>query len=342
MSHEIDEDRYIGSAPTWHMIGTYPGRVVTAAEAIAATRLDYGVELFPIFVPLTLAGGAGLMMTQVEDRFATVRMDVGPDDPRRVLGIVGKNYTVLPNDRAFEFFDAVVGQDAAIYESAGVLNGGKEIFVVARLQDQKYWVKDDEYNAYITLTNAHTGQHGVRIFTTMVRVVCQNTLMMALRNTRKFVTLRHTANVESRLRNVPVLLGLADAEFRAKQELFRKLAETPIPAPPMFQAYVDDVFPSAGEKPNERTTSHRETVSWLMNHEHQNTPGIGNTYYAAFNAVTEYVDHGISRFANAEDQATERAVQALFGRGNDLKKRALDLAVTHARANAGASSTVWS
>lgn len=321
MAHGIEEDRYIGSKPAWHGIGTYPGKTFTAAEAIAATGLDFYVDLVPLFT------ADGLQI----DKLATVRMDKATDDPARILGVVGQSYTVLQNERAFQFFDAIVGQDMAIYESVGVLHGGKEMFIVARLHDQKYWVNEDEYDAYITVTNGHTGQHGVRVFTTMVRTVCNNTLMMALRNVRKMVTLRHTANVEQRLRSAPLLLGLADTQFQAAQAIFQTLADTPIPAPALFTAYVDDVFPSTGENPNSRTLAHRDSVHSLMEHPHQNTPGVEGTFYAAYQAVAQYVDHGIPRYG---DDATERAAQALFGRGRMLKDRALKIARTHAAAAA--------
>ena len=321
MAHGIDEDRYIGSQPAWHNIGTYPGDVFTSAEAIEATRLNFQVDLVPLFT------AEGLEI----NRLATVRMDKPTDDPARVLGVVGQSYTVLQNEKAFGFFDAIVGEGAAIYESMGVLHGGKEMFIVARLQDRKFWINDDEFDPYITVTNGHTGQHGVRVFTTMVRVVCNNTLMMALRNVRKMVTLRHTANVEARLRSVPILLGLADKQFQAAQAIFQTLADTPIEAPPMFTAYVDDVFPSAGENPNSRTLAHRNSVHSLMAHPHQGTSGIVNTFYAAFQAVAQYVDHGITRY-EGNDQEEERAVQALFGRGQRVKDRAFKLAQTHAAA----------
>lgn len=325
MAHEIDEDRYIGAQPAWHGIGTYPGDVFTAADAIAATGLDYEVRLAPIFTP-AMPGTGGGPFIQIQDKMATVRMDVTSDDPRRILGVVGKSYTVLPNERAFDFFDAVVGEGKAIYESVGVLRGGKEIFVVARLPDSQFWVGDDEFQGYVTLTNGHTGQHGVRVFLTMTRVVCANTLTMALRNVKRMVTLRHTARIESRLKNVPILLGIADKQFRATQEIFRQLAATPIPAPPMFTAYVDDVFPSAGASPNQRTLDHRDAIHGLMAHPHQQT-GHEDTYYAAFQSVVQYADHGIPRYG---DDPAERAEQALFGRGKALKARALSIAQTHA------------
>ena len=321
MAHEILEDRYIGSEPAWHKIGVYPGRTFTAAEAVEATRANYPV------LKIHLQTVDGLQLEQM----ATVRGDLPANDPARILGIVGPNYEVLQNIKAFGFFDAIVEEDAAIYHSVGILNNGKEMFIVAKLPDRGFWINDDEFESYITLTNGHTGKHGVRVFTTMVRVVCQNTLNMALRNIRRMVTLRHTKNVQARLGQTAFLLGIADKQFRATQAIFQQLAEAPIPAPPMFQAYIEDVFPSAGEKPNERTLGHREEVARLMSADEQNTPGVANTFYAAFQAVAQYVDHGITRYAGA-NQDKERAVQALFGRGKDLKGRALKIAQTHAAA----------
>lgn len=321
MTHNIFEGRYIGSQPAWHRLGFYPGDVFTAEEAIVATHADYEV------LKVHLQTVDGLQIEQM----ATVRGDLPADDPMRILGIVGPNYEVLQNVNAFGFFDAIVSREEAIYHSVGILGHGEEMFIVAQLPDRNFWINDDEFDAYVTLTNGHTGRHGVRVFTTMVRVVCQNTLNMALRNVRKMVTLRHTKHVEARLQQAPTLLGIADRQFQATQVIFQTLADTPIKAPPIFQAYVQDVFPSAGEFPNARTVAHREEVERLMDVTNQNTPGIGNTFYAAFQAVAQYTDHGIERHRGA-NQDTERAAQALFGRGKALKERALKIAQTHAAA----------
>jgi len=314
VSHDlaVNEDgtySYSGAVPAWHGEGKILGHTFTAKEALEAAQIDWLVEKVPLF---TQDG-------QAVDRCATVRMDKQVGDPNRILGVVGPLYEPVQNEFAFQFFDAVCGPDKAIYDSVGALDRGAKVFIVAKLP-KEFFVKEDRFQEYVTLLNGHSGLTAVSIFLTSVRIVCANTLAQALRGTETRVVLRHTRNVHQRLIGAPALLSLVDYKFRETQELFNQLVARPI-THPLFQQYVEEVFPTPAEKPGKRTRMHRESVTMLLDHETNTTPGIKHTWYSAFQSVSEYVSHTMP-----VREGKSRMDNVMFGSGANITKRALELA----------------
>ena len=164
---------YINEVP-WHGLGTRLDKPATAHEAITAARLDWKVVKLPLF--------AGSKRIPVTDRFAVVRRTgdlIQHTDP--VLGVVSHEYTPLQNQQAFQFFDPIVGQNAAIYHTAGALGKGERVWILAQLPGHIRVAGDDITEKYLLLSNSHDGKSSVTIKFTPVRVVCQNTLTLALK-----------------------------------------------------------------------------------------------------------------------------------------------------------------
>ena len=311
MADEIYGQNYVGEMPAWHNKGVSLGRQFTAVEAIEYANLDYEVQMVPLFT----ADG------QVVDRCATIRTDLPIKNPDRILGIVGTGYIPVQNRDAFSFFDEVVEQDLAIYTSAGVLGHGEKVFVVAKIP-MDFYVKQDKFETFVTLVSGHDGMNALRVFSTSVRVVCQNTLNMALKQTKHSVSLRHTRNVHNRLLEAPAILGLVDSKFRETQSLFQELANRPITVP-LFNQYVKELFPS--ENSNIRTLAHRESVTLLLDDPLNTTSGIRHTWYSAYQGLVQYVDH-VMPLRKDRDRFDSK----MFGSGANLKTRAVNLAVKYA------------
>jgi phage/plasmid-like protein (TIGR03299 family) len=179
---------YVGDPP-WHNLGIRLDHPATAEEAIEAAQLDYTVKKKPLRAVIHAKRHA-----EVGDHFATVRLDTGD-----VLGVVGSRYEVIQNRDAFAFFDALVGDDEAIYHTAGVLGKGERIWILAKLPDYIRVGKNDLVEKYLLLTNSHDGSSLVRAKLTPIRVVCQNTLSVALNGSEQEVRIRHTANAREKL-----------------------------------------------------------------------------------------------------------------------------------------------
>jgi phage/plasmid-like protein (TIGR03299 family) len=141
-------------------------------------------------VPLRLDDDGALPLSGI---CAVVRTDKSVSDRARVLEIVGEGYQPLQNWDAFAFFDHAVGQGQARYETAGAIDGGRRIWLLAALSaDPICPVRDDLVIPYLLLANGHDGRLMVHMKFTPVRVVCQNTLAIALRDgDGRHISVRH-------------------------------------------------------------------------------------------------------------------------------------------------------
>ena len=125
----------------------------------------------------------------------------------KVLGIVGSRYKIVQNADAFQFTDNLIGGDVR-YETAGSLQGGKKIWLLAKMPETK--VCDDSVAPYVCFTNTHDGSGAVKAIMTPVRVVCNNTLNLALRTAKRSWSMRHQGNIEGKLEEARQALELAE------------------------------------------------------------------------------------------------------------------------------------
>ena len=154
----------------WHGLGARLSQVATAQEAIEAANMGWEVGMREVFIQTP----SGQFM-EVTDKKAVTRLDNG-----KVFGIFSNQYTPLQNRDAFTFFDSVVGAGEAIYHTAGTLAGGSRIWILAKLPGDLKLSDTDVLERYILLANSHDGSLAVTMKPTTVRVVCNNTLSVAL------------------------------------------------------------------------------------------------------------------------------------------------------------------
>ena len=300
----------------WHGLGQVVEDCPTSEQAIKLAGLDYSVEKRPIF----LQGGV-----EIPNRFATVRTD--NDTP---FGIVGNRYEVLQNTEAFEFFDAIVGKGEAIYETAGALGDGEIIFITAKLPDYIRVGKDDLIEQYIFLTNNHTGWGAVQAAFTPVRIVCNNTLNAALKQSTGKISLKHSKNVAQNLREAHKLMGIANKLSEQLSEVFNAMAKKP-----MVDQKLKDLIVATFATPNakerlaksEEVSTKFQTIigdvyAYAMSSDTQQLDTTRGTVFGAYNAVTGYLQN--VRSEGVEDRGAY--LKSLLG-GTDFQytQRAFDL-----------------
>jgi phage/plasmid-like protein (TIGR03299 family) len=298
---------YFGETP-WHNLGRKLDRPATAAEAIAA-GLDYTVVKHPLFTKI------GRQRVLVPDHFATARLDTGV-----VLGVVGSRYETVQNRDAFSFFDPLVDRDEAIYHTAGVLGNGEKVWILAKLPDYiRVGKKADPIEKFLLIYNSHDGSSHIRVKLSPIRVVCNNTLSVALAGTEQEVRIKHTATAPAKLEEAHKVLGLTNTLYSQLDYIFNRMALRKVTDRELMQ-YVKALVPDNLEaSSNTRTENIRKKI--LDIHESQPDAVMHRgTLFGAYNAVTELVDH----FGSSEDPS-KRLKSMWFGGGEKMKLKAFSL-----------------
>jgi len=278
---------YVGESP-WHGLGTRLDQPATAVEAIQAARLDWEVMKLPLSVQ------DDRYRLSIRDRFGMVRKDLWGTDQAKVLGIVGKSYTPLQNRDAFKFFDPIVGEDAAVYHTAGVLGDGERVWILAKLPEDMRVIGDDIAHKYLLLSNSHNGTSAVQVKFTPIRVVCQNTLTLALNQGPTF-RIFHTRDLPQRMQQASDMLGIIRQRFDEIEQTFQTMTQVKMNRSRLdeyFQMVFPDPVRTESEKALRRVAENRIWAEQFFDQGKGNRlPGVAGTLWAAYNGVAELVDH---------------------------------------------------
>jgi phage/plasmid-like protein (TIGR03299 family) len=309
---------YVGDEP-WHGLGVRLPAPPTAEEAIEAAGLDWQVAKAPLYV----FGKSRLI--PFPGKFAVVPQDRLGEDDCPIFGMVSEQYQPLQNREAFAFFDPLVQTGAATYHTAGALGRGERIWVLARLEGVLNIAGRDEVHKYVLLSNSHDGHSCIQVKITPVRVVCQNTLIQAL---RRGETLRvpHVADVQDRLEEARRLLGIMDRAFGDLQRRFEAMARLRLDTA-RLGGYLRTVFPDPeGEKDDQTRKRAQSDRLWaeyfFASGRGNNAPRVKGTLWAAYNGIVELVDHCDRRRMPVEGPDERRLQSAWFGGGYQVKARA--------------------
>ena len=174
-------------AEPWLGIGEIIENANTSAEVIKLANLDWHVKQAPSYIEVD--------GVQIPTGY-TINYK---DDDNSILGVVGKNYKVVQNDEAFAFTDELVGNDEmpVSYETAGMLFGGKMVWMLAKMPSTT--IVGDEFERYFLFSNSHDGTSAVRCCLTNIRVVCKNTLNLALREAKRSWRYTHAGDLASKI-----------------------------------------------------------------------------------------------------------------------------------------------
>ena len=304
--------------PPWHGLGQKLDKPATAEEAIRAANLDWETMTVPLFAEKSS------VRLDVKGTFGVVRKDLWGTKACTVLGIVGKQYTPLQNRDAFAFFDPIAGKGAAIYETAGVLGDGERVWILAKLPENIRVIGDDIVDKYLLLSNSHDGKSAVQVKFTPIRVVCQNTLTMAL-SEGPTLRIAHFKNLHKRLSQAEKLLGIIGKRFDGIEANFKEMVKVRLDGDRLSD-YLSDVFPDPRDPENDGAlaAARRNRLFgeyFFEEGEGNRLPGVRGTLWAAYNGITELVDH---RQTKQTDDGRLNSVW--FGAGYSIKARAYAIA----------------
>lgn len=346
MTADIFGVRYYGRQPAWHALGTVSEDEVTAKEAFERGGLNYSLSLQPIVVKVATLFGNELV--EVADKMMIVR-DQTPDDPvYRTFGVVSPDYGLIQNMELAEILDQLTGDWPV--ETVGALAMGKRIFCT--LDAGEFEVKGDPVHSYFLATNCSDGNTTLQVAFTPVRVVCQNTLVLGLREATVSASLAHHREVAKELDFRVKLVAQMQKAKATTAELFDRLAtlaltktsaakifEAAYPAPkkPRNVEAVEAIINENGEgfepfialAENDRlewqTQVERSKVlvgiaGQLYERFNDEQPTVAKTGWAAWNAVVELSDYregtrpgDASSLWGTRAQEKVRALKALQG-----------------------------
>jgi len=289
---------YVDEKP-WHGLGAKLDHPPTSKEAIRAAGLNWCVAKVPLFYHESMER-VGI----VPDLHAIIPTVGWKERERPVFGVVSDQYEPLQNSDAFAFFDPLIEKGYATYETAGALGKGERVWVLAKLADPIN-IEGDITDKYILLSNSHDGKAAVKIKFTPIRVVCNNTLTMALSQTANYAV-QHTRQLDKNMAQAQELFSRITCEYSNIEKSFRTLAGIDVDEE-RLKEYLNKVYPEP-DKPSDANKipswkqkadaaeRDRKCCSWLyQNPQHTPVKAVRNTLWTAYNAVTEYVDHCSAR-----------------------------------------------
>ena len=310
MAHMIETMAFAGETP-WHGLGKRVIADLTPAQMLKEAQLDWTVEKRPL--SFNQKNGTEV----VTDHCALVR-----SSDESVLSVVSNDWNPVQNETAFEFFqDFVMAGDMEMH-TAGSIREGRNVWALAKVKDSFEILGGDRVDSYLLFSNPHEYGKCIDIRFTPIRVVCNNTLTLALGNRSDLmVRLNHRREFDSAM--VKQTLGIAQTKMGNYKEMAEFLASREYNDKTVVE-YLKEVFPSASKK-EEKLSRPAQTAFSVL--ETQPGSEFGkNSWWQAFNAVTFSTDHLFGR-----SQET-RLQSSWYGVNRQKKIAALEKAVEYAEA----------
>lgn len=310
MAHEIETMAYAGETP-WHGLGKLVPADLAPEQMLKAADLDWTVEKVPAFIDYN----GDKINTGTE---ALVRSTDG-----KVLTMVSENWNPVQNQEAFEFFNDFVTAGDMSMHTAGSLRGGKVVWALAKVHDGFSLFGGDEVESYLLFTNPHEFGRSIDVRFTPIRVVCNNTLTLALNKQSDFqVKLSHRRAFDAD--TAKLTLGIAKEKLDQYKEMAQFLGKKFFNEATLKE-YFKRVFPKTTD-PNAIDLSRNAELAMSVMDSQPGANFAEGSWWQPFNAVTYVVDHKLGR------NADNRLYNSWYGLTRNTKLRALETAVEFAEA----------
>ena len=319
MVDAVETMAYAGEVP-WHGLGTKVSDDLTPNQIMVKAGLDWSVEKVPTYAKV----GNIEVPTGQE---ALVR-----SSDNKVLTQVGKKWYPVQNEEAFEFFSEYCYAGDMSMETAGSLRDGKMVWGLAKVKESFSVGNEDQVDSYLLFANPHEYGKSIDIRFTPIRVVCNNTLSMALASVKnQGAKLNHRKVFDAD--HVKETMGLASEKFSQYKEVAEFLASKKFSSKAIIE-YYNEVFPRTyqGKKPIKINTykdlsANGQDAYAVLETQPGAELGAKNTWWDALNSVTYLTDHKMGR------ESDSRMASAWFGRNQSRKIKAVEKAVEYAEAS---------
>ena len=307
MAHDLESQNGVASfasfrEPAWHGLGTVFDTEKNTAEMLSAANLNnWNVRLEDMPIPSHL--------TSDKQYQYVVRTNPTTNTQTDVLGVVGERYHVLQNEDLFSFGDNIL-DGGGRWETAGSIKGGRVVFGALALERETILDPNgvsDKVKTYLLINTSHDGSIAIQASITPVRVVCANTLNVALNRTRKkdgvkqSFKIRHTQTAEGKITVARQALGMANSYM----DEFDKMAHAMI-AKEISAKDFNDIILAAYPKPDldtkgavKKWENKVDMINDIYTGEYNGM--ISGNAWGAFNALTERLDwYRSARGGNSE------------------------------------------
>lgn len=307
MSAEVETMMFTGRERPWHGLGTQVEEAPDSREALIAAGLDWDVVQRPVF---TQDG------VKVPGYFANVRQQDGS-----ILGVVTSRYKVVQNRDAFGFTDALLG-DGVRYETAGSLMGGRKTWILAKLPT-RYIIQGEQILPYLVFSNTHDGSGAIKIAMTPIRVVCNNTLNLALDTADRSWSIHHTGDIAAKLEDARETLFMAEDYMNELGKGFEDLSRKRL-TDAAVDEFIKELLPiadDASETTEKNILRLRKDVATRY-FDAPDLQGLRKNGYRFINAVSDFATHvaPIRRTKNYQENLFNKTME-----GNPLTDKAYRL-----------------
>ena len=306
MAANVETMFYTREKP-WHGLGTMVAEAPNSKDALRLAGLNWKVLQEPVY-------------TENKELIQGYKANVRDTD-RKVLGVVTDRYKVIQNEEAFAFTDTLLGEGVR-YETAGSLQEGRRVWMLARLP-REFIIGGERISPYMVFSNTHDGSGAVKTALTPIRVVCNNTLNLALRTAKRSWSMIHTGDISGKIEEAKNTLLLADEYMTALGQEFEDLIKIKLSEKQVFD-YIKILLPM---EENYSLLQKRgvEKLRADMKMRYFDAPDlkdVGNNGYRFVNAVSDFATHSTPR------RKTANYKENIFARtadGNPMIDRAYQL-----------------
>ena len=294
MAANVESMFYVRETP-WHGLGTKVLEAPASKDALQLAGLDWRVLQEPIYTA---------MEELVDGYKANVR-----DSDRKVLGVVTDRYRVIQNDEAFAFTDELLGAGVK-YETAGSLQGGRKVWLLAHMPHE-YIISGERISPYLLFSNTHDGSGAIKVALTPIRVVCQNTLNLALARAKRSWSMIHTGDIREKMQEAKDTLFLAETYMDELGKEFEALRMKKLTDKQVME-YIEILLPiEDGSTPQQEKNMKRLREDMKIRYfDAPDLQGVGKNAYRFVNAVSDFATHAepLRKTANYKENLFSRTV----------------------------------
>ena len=270
------ESMFYVRVPPWHRLGVCVEEALTSKDALEKSGLDWTVTQRPI-------------MTSTYDPIPGYKANIRETD-NRILGVVTDRYKIVQNHQAFAFVDGLLGEGVR-FETAGSLSEGRKVWMLAKLPN-RYTLNGEEIEPYLVFSNSHDGNGSIKVAMTPVRVVCQNTLNLAIGNAKRIWSTVHVGNLSAKMDEAHNTLLLAEKYMENLGEEFNRLSQVQLTDTRVME-YIEMLLPM-NDEPTEIHKRNIEHVREDLKARYFDAPDlqhVGKNAYRFICAVSDFATH---------------------------------------------------